>query len=248
MTLGVSLAINIALFLIAFRLQSDKLTDISYALSFAVIALWAFMLSDHSLYHTMLCALVLIWAVRLGGFLLQRIIKNGKDKRFDDMRGSFFRFGKFWVAQAITVWVMMLPSIFAFSSSATIGVIGFIGISIWAIGLVCETIADMQKARFKNDTSNKNKWIETGIWRYSRHPNYFGEIMVWIGIYIVAATSLSVAQMVIGLISPLFIVVLLLFVSGIPILEKSADERWGKDPTYKRYKQQTSLLIPLPRR
>ncbi len=116
----------------------------------------------------------------------------------------------------------------------------------WTVGLIIETIADVQKIQFKNNPANKGKWIESGIWRYSRHPNYFGEIVVWIGVYIVAATSLPFVQAAIGLISPLFIIVLLLFVSGIPILEKSADKRWGNDPAYKKYKKRTSLLIPLP--
>ena len=247
MTLTVSLAINILLFFVAFRLQSDKLTDISYAVTFAVIALWVFALSDKSWYHTILTALVLIWAVRLGSFLLYRIIKNGKDKRFDDMRSSFFKFGKFWIAQAVTVWAMMIPSVFALNHQAIIGIVAYIGIALWAVGLVCETIADVQKMKFKSNPANKGKWIESGIWRYSRHPNYFGEILVWIGVYIFAATSLPPAQAIIGLVSPLFIIVLLLFVSGIPLLEKSADQRWGNDPAYKKYKKHTSLLIPMPK-
>lgn len=245
-TLGVSLAINILMFLVAFRLQSDKLTDISYSVTFAVIAVWAFTLSDRSAYHSVLLVLVFLWAVRLGSFLLYRILKNGKDKRFDDMRGNFFKFGRFWVAQAVTVWAVMIPSVLAASHQAALSTVAYVGMALWTVGLIIETIADVQKIQFKNNPANKGKWIESGIWRYSRHPNYFGEIVVWIGVYIVAATSLPFVQAAIGLISPLFIIVLLLFVSGIPILEKSADKRWGNDPAYKKYKKRTSLLIPLP--
>lgn len=246
MALIVSLVINLSMFLVAFRFQSDKLTDISYAVTFATIAIWGFTLSDKSWFHAILLTMVLLWALRLGGFLLYRVIKNGKDARFDDMRGDFLKFGKFWLAQAVTVWVMMIPSIFAFDTAPTVSTLQIIGGVVWLIGLLCETAADFQKLAFSSNPANKGKWIATGIWKYSRHPNYFGEILVWSGIYLYAVTSLSLLQAVIGLVSPLFIITLLLFVSGIPILEKSADKRWGSDPAYKAYKKRTSILIPLP--
>jgi len=119
-----------------------------------------------------------------------------------------------------------------------------IGVAVWAIGLVCETIADLQKMAFSNDPANKDKWIDTGIWHYSRHPNYFGEILVWVGVYLYTLASLPLLPAVIGLVSPAFIIILLLFISGIPILEKSADKRWGSESKYQAYKKRTSILIP----
>ncbi|HEY0964933.1 MAG TPA: DUF1295 domain-containing protein [Candidatus Saccharimonadales bacterium] len=246
--LAVSLAINLSMFLVAFRLQSDKLTDISYAVTFATIAIWAFSSSDASLYHLLLLAVVILWSLRLGGFLLYRVVRSGKDSRFDDMRNNFLKFGRFWLAQAVTVWVIMIPSILAFDTHSSLNLVALIGILLWAIGLACESVADLQKLLFSMHPSNKDKWIDTGIWKYSRHPNYFGEILVWAGIYLYAAISLSLPQAVIALVSPLFIITLLLFVSGIPILEKSADKRWGKLPEYRQYKKHTSILIPLPRK
>lgn len=243
----ISLAINFCMFVVAFWLQSDKLTDISYAVTFVTIALSSFATSDGSLYHMALALLILLWATRLGGFLLYRVIKNGKDTRFDSMRKNLLKFGQFWVLQAITVWVVMVPSVFAFDSSSTIGLLQVAAILVCFIGLVCESAADFQKLAFHNDAKNKNKWIATGIWKYSRHPNYFGEILVWVGIYLYVLASLSPVQALIGLVSPLFIVILLLFVSGIPILEKSADKRWGTLPAYQEYKRRTSILFPLPR-
>jgi len=243
--LAVSLGINLSMFLVAFWRKSDKLTDISYAVTFATIAIWSFVTSSREWYHTLLMALVVVWATRLGGFLLYRVIKKGKDARFDGMRESFTKFGKFWLGQAITVWVMMIPSVFAFNANPSRNWIVPIGVAVWAIGLICETIADLQKMAFSNNPANKDKWIDTGIWHYSRHPNYFGEILVWIGIYLYTLASLPLLPAIIGLVSPAFIIILLLFISGIPILEKSADKKWGKEPKYQAYKKRTSLLIPL---
>lgn len=245
--LYVSLAINLSMFLVAFRLQSDKLTDISYAVTFAAIAIWGFSFSERNPYHLLLMAMVVVWALRLGGFLLYRVVKKGKDARFDEMRGSFLKFGKFWLAQAVTVWAVMIPSIFAFEAQLVFTPLLITGLAIWAVGLVCESIADFQKLAFSSDPKNKDKWIETGIWKYSRHPNYFGEILVWVGVYLYVFMSLTQLESYVALISPLFIITLLLFVSGIPILEKNADKRWGKNAKYREYKKRTSILVPLPR-
>lgn len=246
--LVVSLAINLSMFLIAFWLQSDKLTDISYAVTFATIAIWAFSSSSGDLYHIVLLAMILLWSLRLGSFLLYRVIRNGKDARFDDMRNNFLKFGRFWLAQAVTVWIIMIPSVLAFNTSSSLNLLSFIGILLWAIGLICESVADLQKLLFSMNPKNKDRWIDSGIWKYSRHPNYFGEILVWTGVYLYTVVSLSLPQAIIALAGPLFIITLLLFVSGVPILEKSADKRWGKLPAYRNYKKRTSILIPLPRR
>jgi steroid 5-alpha reductase family enzyme len=247
-SLLLSLGINIAMFLVAYRQKSDKLTDISYALSFAVLAVAAFYQSDHSPYHAVLLAAILAWAVRIGGFLLYRVIKSGKDRRFDGIRENFRKFGTFWIGQAVTVWALLIPSLLAFraqdNSSLQLVIAGCI---IWFIGFLIESIADLQKYRFSQNPANKGKWIESGIWRYSRHPNYFGEILVWMGLYAVTLSTLSTPQALFGLISPITIIVLLLFVSGIPPLERAANKRWGNITAYKIYKRHTSLLIPLPK-
>lgn len=244
----VSLGINIVMFLIAFRMQSDKLTDISYAATFLTLALFGFFRSETSLFHGILLGMISLWGIRIGGFLLYRVLKTGTDKRFDGMRDKFVAFSRFWILQAITVWILMLPSLFAFEASGVLSPIGLSGIIIWLIGLSIESVADLQKYRFSQNPANKDRWIASGIWQYSRHPNYFGEILVWVGIYMFAFTSLSTTQQWAGLISPIFITILLLFVSGIPLLEKAADKKWGSSKEYQRYKSTTSVLIPLPRR
>lgn len=247
-SLAVSVVINISMFLIAFKMKSDKLTDVSYAFSFVVLAIFAALNSEKSPYHLLLAGLIILWGLRIGSFLLYRVIKAGKDQRFDGMREDFLKFGKFWLTQAIVVWILMIPSLFAFESQFIFTGLSFGGILLWALGLLTEAVADFQKFRFSQDSKNKDKWIEVGIWKYSRHPNYFGEILVWTGVYMYVVASLIPLQAVVGLISPIFITVLLLFISGIPILEKSADRKWGRLKTYRNYKKQTSILIPLPRR
>jgi steroid 5-alpha reductase family enzyme len=243
--LVVALGINLAMFAVAFRRQTDKLTDISYAVTFAVLALAALFMHEVSLTKVVGAAMVVLWATRLGGFLLYRISKTGVDHRFDGIRDNFKKFLQFWLGQGLSVWVILLPALLLLTGKHnSYTVVSALGLVIWAVGLVVESFADFQKFHFSQQPRNKGKWIDEGVWKYSRHPNYFGEITVWVGMYIFAATNLTTLQAVIGLASPLFIASLLLFVSGIPKLEKGADERWGKDPAYQEYKRRTSLLIP----
>jgi len=244
-SLLITLIINFVLFLVAYRRQSDKLTDFAYVLSFMVVALVTWLLSNHrSLASTTAVVLVLVWALRLGTFLVMRIRKTGRDKRFDAIRGRFFGFLKFWLGQGFVAWLLLLPVIFMLSHSSRVTALFSIGFIIWLLGLSIEAMADLQKFRFKQDPKNKGIWIDEGVWRYSRHPNYFGEIAVWIGMYLVAFNTIPTPERIIGLVSPLAIFVTLRYISGIPILEKSADERWGNNPKYKKYKAATPLLIP----
>lgn len=247
-SLAGALLINAVLFVIAFKLQSDKLTDISYALSFLALDVIAFLYARHrTAFSWVLLLLVALWGVRIGGFLLYRVLSVGKDRRFDGMRESPVRFGKFWLGQALTAWVLMLPVTIAQYRGGELGLAVYAGICLWAIGLVVEALADYQKFAFKRDPSNRDKWIQQGIWRYSRHPNYFGEILVWTGIYVYTFTALQGLEKILGLASPLLIAAVLLFVSGVPILEKSADARWGRLKAYRVYKAHTRLLLPLPK-
>ncbi len=244
------LGINIALFLIAYRLKSDKLTDISYALSFLALDVAIIIHTKRfDAYGFVLFLMVALWAVRIGGFLLIRVLHVGKDKRFDDMRDSFTRFGKFWVGQALTAWVLMLPVALAQdNNSGKVTTLALAGVAVWALGLIIEATADYQKYAFKLSPAKKHRWIQTGLWKYARHPNYLGEILIWVGIYIYCFEALNLAEKILGLSSPGLIAVLLLFVSGVPLLEKSADKRWGTLPEYRAYKAKTRMLIPIPAR
>jgi len=242
---AVSIVLQLFLFIPAFLVKTDKLTDFSYSLGFMVVASIAFSHSDADLYKTLLLSMIIFWSIRLGAYLVFRIAKTGKDKRFDEIRIDFWKFFKFWIFQGAVIPLILLPAVYFFNSSVTFSPLIVIGGSVWFLGIIIEGVSDIQKFVFKSSSSgNKNKWLETGLWRYSRHPNYLGEIMCWIGIYIFTFNALGQVEKVVGLLSPLTIVTLLVFVSGIPILEKKADERWGKDKKYQAYKNKTAKLIP----
>lgn len=242
-----SLVINIVLFLVAFKFKTDKLTDAAYALSFFVLAMFGLYSGELTSGRVIFAAMVSLWAFRLGGFLLYRIQKTGRDQRFDVWRNSFWLLGRFWVLQAITAWVVMLPVLLALSKSeVNLTSVSIAGIVLWVFALTIETIADLQKFRFTQNPKNKGKWIAEGLWSWSRHPNYFGEILVWTGTYIAVFSTLTAPERIAGLASPLFIAGILIFATGIPILEKQADAKWGKDQAYKEYKKRTSELLLLP--
>jgi steroid 5-alpha reductase family enzyme len=246
--LVLSLVINALMFLIAFRLRSDKLTDVSYALTFIILASFDIARATCNYYSLIGISLIYLWSLRIGGFLLYRVIRAGRDRRFDDIREHFWQFAKFWLGQAVTVWILMVPAGLGLATHNTWHTTAIIGIIVWLTGFVLEAVADLQKYRFTHTPANKDHWIDSGVWHYSRHPNYLGEILVWVGIYAYLVPALSPVNRLISVISPLFITVLLLFVSGIPILEKSADRRWGSEPAYRDYKRTTSLLVPLPKK
>jgi steroid 5-alpha reductase family enzyme len=246
--LGFSVVFNMAMFLIAFRNKTDKLTDISYAATFVGLTVYSLITAKElTLSKWILAFMIILWSVRIGMHLFIRINKTGKDKRFDGMRENFWRFSGFWLIQAVTVWAVLIGSSLYFSSGTKpITAFMAVGIIIWAVGLAVEAVADSQKFQFIQDKKNKGKWIQSGIWKYSRHPNYFGEILVWFGVYVFVVSGLTGSEQLFAMASPLFITFMLLFVSGVPLLEKSADAKWGKDAAYKKYKKSTSVLIPLP--
>ncbi|MCA9328965.1 DUF1295 domain-containing protein [Candidatus Saccharibacteria bacterium] len=246
-TLAFVLVLNTAGFLVAFQRKTDKLTDISYALSFFGIAVYGAATNKMSLAQWLVFTLVLLWSVRLGSFLLYRVHVNGKDGRFDETRKSFWAFGRFWILQGLTAWVVMLPASYLLQSQkeTTLHAVTTLGVSIALFGLAFEALADWQKFQFNQDKKNKDKWIASGLWKYSRHPNYFGEISMWYGVYTACVPWLTNNQAIVSIVSPLTIATLLIGVSGIPILEKSADKRWGQNKKYQQYKRGTNVLIPM---
>ncbi len=245
----VSLAINGVFFIIAALLRTDVFTDITYSLSFIVLAiLLALSSNGRSPVQMLSIAAVVLWGLRLGSYLFNRILHIKVDHRFDDKRDNFVRFGSFWLLQAVTVWVVMLP-VYGIVSARNASEIPFSflvpGLLVFSLGLVIETVADFQKYRFKMNPKNKGSFMSSGIWKYSRHPNYFGEMLVWWGIAL-PGILLFEGFAWLYFLGPVFITLLLLFVSGIPLLEKSAEAKWGKDEAYIRYRRTTSLLMPLP--
>jgi steroid 5-alpha reductase family enzyme len=249
-TLVASLAIQGLFFAFAASLKTDKVTDLSYSLSFVLLSVGLLVGNRaFSLAQVLAASFVVAWGARLGSYLLARIVRMGKDSRFDDKRGDFLKFLAFWVFQAIAVWVVMLPVTVLLSLPAlpAPGAVSILGALLWAAGFAIEAASDAQKSAFKRDPANSDRWIGTGLWKYSRHPNYFGEALLWWGLFALALPYLSGA-LLLTVAGPLSITLLLLFVSGVPLLERSADARHGGKAEYAEYKRRTSLFVPLPPR
>jgi steroid 5-alpha reductase family enzyme len=193
----------------------------------------------------LLLVLVLVWAGRLGPFLFRRVRRAGKDDRFDTIKNSFFRLFMTWTLQGLWVTLTLAAALAAVTSTEPKGLdaFAFAGLAVWVIGLALEASADWQKSRFRADPANKGSFITSGLWGVSRHPNYFGEITVWVGIAIIAAPVLRGWQFV-TLISPVFVYLLITRVSGVPLLEKKADATWGGQEAYEDYKRRTPVLVP----
>jgi steroid 5-alpha reductase family enzyme len=242
----ISLLIQFILFIPAYLFKTDKLTDLSYSLSFIVLSLFAFFSNSYSIIKLMLLLMINFWGIRLGFYLFYRINKIGRDKRFDKIRIDFFKFSGFWLLQAMSVFIILLNSLILFSknlSFISFNNLSIIGVIIWFIGLLIESVSDIQKFKFKKN--NKNTWTNTGLWKYSRHPNYFGEMLCWIGIFVFSIFYLDFKYILLSSISPILIIILLRFVTGIPTTEKRLDIKFKNNKSYKEYKQKTNLLLPI---
>lgn len=238
--LTLSLGINILLFIPAFLFNTDKLTDLSYSLSFIFLVFLSFFLNTLHKLNILVGILILVWAIRLGTFLFIRIKNIKKDKRFNNIRNNFLKFLSFWFFQGLSVWIILLP--FLFFSNSNNPELFYFGILVWFTGFITESVSDFQK--YQNKKKHPNNFVSTGLWKFSRHPNYFGEILCWAGIYLAVFPSLELIEKIISLVSPFYIFILLRFISGIPILEKNANKKYKKNEQYQNYKNKTNLLIP----
>ncbi len=233
-------------FVPAYLKRTERFYDLVGGMSFiSVVWLCLLLAPVKGLRSIVLFSMVVLWASRLSIFLFIRIQRSGKDSRFDAIKQSFPRFLIAWTIQGLWITFTLAPVMAALLSGRDHGADLFLWIGglIWLFGYVFETTADLQKYRFKSDSDNKGKFIKLGLWSVSRHPNYFGEITLWVGVAVIALPVLSGWQYL-TLSSPLFIYCLLRYISGIPILEKSADERWGDLKSYQEYKRSVPLLVP----
>jgi steroid 5-alpha reductase family enzyme len=198
---------------------------------------------------TIVAAMVALWAIRLGAFLFRRVKRDGRDGRFDRIKLDPLRFLMAWTLQALWVLLTMACALAIITGQErrSVGWIGVLGIAVWTAGFAIEVLADRQKSRFKQDPLNNGRFIASGLWAWSRHPNYFGEITLWVGIAIVALPVLSGWRWAM-LISPIFVTLLLTRVSGIPLLESRAAKRWGDDESFQAYARNTPALILRPPR
>ena len=244
----IAYAVNWLAFVPAFAAKTEKFYDLTGSLTYlTVIATACYFAISLDTRAMIVAAMVAIWAIRLGSFLFRRISEDGGDHRFDKIKQSAPRFLLAWTLQA--TWVVMTAAsaimILTSDKRVELEIFAFAGIAIWIIGFAIEVIADKQKRDFRKQTNDDQKFIKSGLWAWSQHPNYFGEIMLWAGITVMSIPLLSGWQWV-TIISPIFVWFLLTKVSGIPTLDKKAKERWADDTDYQRYRQNTSKLLPLP--
>lgn len=237
-------------FVPAYLLRTEKFYDITGSLTYASAVVAALAITPVIDERSILVAVcICLWAGRLGLYLFSRILRAGEDSRFANVRTRFWRFLMAWTLQGLWVTFSLAAGLAAITAvrKVPIDVFAICGGLLWLGGFLFEAIADQQKNAFRKIPANKGKFIARGLWSWSRHPNYFGEILLWTGIAVISYPVLTGWQHL-TLISPLMVTLLLTQVSGIPLLEEAAEKKWGNDPEYRRYKSSTSVLIPLPPR
>ena len=226
--------------------ETEHYFDLVGSLTYITVTVFALQqAAEIGLRQQIIAGVVIVWAARLGPFLFRRIQKAGEDRRFRKIKLSTPRFLLTWTLQGTWVFLTAGAALAAImtSNTAPLGTVFYVGAAMWVLGFAVEVIADSQKSAFKADPANENKFITTGIWARAQHPNYFGEILLWAGVAVMALPSLSGSAMIF-LISPVFVAVLLTRISGVPLLRKTAGARWGDDPEYQAYLKNTPLLIP----
>ena len=230
--------------------KTERFYDLTGGLTYVAVvgfSLWAGSRSDApSLRELIVSFLVVVWALRLSSFLYFRIQRTGKDGRFDQLKTSPVRFLVPWTIQGLWVFLTAIVVLVINSQAGPAPPLGFwdaVGLSVWCLGFGVEVVADNQKSAFNREPTNEGKWIDRGMWSYSRHPNYLGEILLWTGIACFGISCFSGLERF-AWISPVFVFLLLTKLSGIPMLDRRALERWGDDEAYQKYRENTPALFP----
>jgi steroid 5-alpha reductase family enzyme len=241
-------AINWLAAIPAITFRTETFFDLTGALTYLSVVACALALSAPAGVRELgIAAMVTVWAVRLGGMLFTRIRRAGEDKRFRHIKTNPVSFLGVWNMQAL--WVVMTSAcavtVLTSHDRAPVDVFFHAGAAMWVVGFLIEVVADAQKNAFRANSANEGRFITTGLWAWSQHPNYFGEILLWTGIAVAAVPVLQ-GWSWLAVISPVFVALLLLRVSGIPTLDRLAKKRWGNDPGYLDYIRRTSKLLPLP--
>lgn len=247
---ALAFVINWAVYVPSNAAKTEHYFDLTGSLTYITVIVVAALLADDLDARAIVVTLmVLVWAARLGTFLFRRVKRDGRDGRFDTIKVDPLRFLMTWTLQGL--WVLLTVAcalaIVTGRERQEFGVLAIVGTIVWVVGFTVEAIADRQKSAFKQDSANDGRFITSGLWAWSRHPNYFGEITLWLGIAIMAVPVLSGWRWV-TLISPVFVAVLLTRISGIPMLERRGAKRWGDDPEYQEYVRSTPVLLPRPPR
>ena len=232
----------------AYVFQTEKFYDLTGSLTYLSVTWCALILAsgdfaNANVANTVIVLLISLWALRLGSFLFMRIHKDGEDKRFRTIKPSATQFFMTWTLQGLWVSLCSMCALTAISSDSgvVVNALFYFGLGLFVLGFSTEILADNQKSKFRSFPENRDKFITTGLWAKSRHPNYFGEIVLWAGIAVMSFSSLEGWQYL-TLISPIFTYILLVYVSGVRMLEARADLKWGHDENYKKYKSNTPVL------
>ena len=245
---SIGFALHWAVFVPSYAFKTEHYFDLTGSLSYITTVVAAIVFNPSlDLRDLIICAMITVWALRLGSFLFLRIKKDGQDKRFIVMKTKFTWFLMTWTIGGLWVLVTMAAGLAALTSNTTaeLGLVSYLGIALWLFGFVVEVTADNQKTEFRKNPDNRNRFITTGVWSWSQHANYFGEITLWFGLALVSLPVLSGWQLA-TLISPVFVYFLLTKVSGIPLLDRLAKQKWGTDSDYLSYTQATSKLLLWP--
>ena len=242
----VAVLLQILFFIPSFIFKTEKYYDLVGSLTYVTtISLAYFSVDDKTTIDSIIYFYVMIWASRLGIYLFRRVRKDGKDVRFEKAKMHFFWFLQYWMGQALWVSLTACAAIIAILSPEedTLPLLAMAGMALWLTGFTIESISDYQKRVFREENNPTEAFIHTGLWAKSRHPNYFGEITLWTGIAVIALNTLTGVEYI-TLISPVFVYILLTRMSGVNLLERIADERYGHLEEYQRYKRNTPVLVP----
>ncbi len=237
-------------FLHSWATKSEKYYDITGTATYITMTIVALITaSDLSVVQVITALLVVIWTSRLGVFLFRRIVRAGHDRRFAAILQNPMRLLVTWALQAL--WAFLVAgaalAIVTSADEVSFGLLTVIGLVLWIAGFAIEVVADSQKSAFRSVPANENRFITSGLWAWSRHPNYFGEVLLWLGVAVIALPVLNGWSLV-ALVSPVFTYLLLRYVSGVPMLERRANKVWGEEPDYQRYVATTPVLFPRPPR
>ncbi|KAK7493212.1 hypothetical protein BaRGS_00015549 [Batillaria attramentaria] len=243
---AVDVGIQWCCWVLAAALKTEKFYDLAGSGTFFALAYQS--LRWGGTYHTrqkVQTGMVMTWAARLGLYLFSRVLQDGRDRRFNNVRDRPGVFFIYWTLQAVWVFSTLLPTLMLNSKKddKPLTTRDYIGWGLWGLGFFFEVVADYQKSQFKANPENAGRFINQGLWSLSRHPNYFGEILMWSGLYVSASSVLSGWEHI-SVISPLFLSYLLINVSGIPMLEAYGRKKWGAEPAYQEYVRNTAKLIP----
>ena len=238
--------LQIVFFIPSFLLKTEKYYDLVGSLTYiATVSLAYFSVENKTMIDSIIYFYVMVWALRLGIYLFRRVRNDGKDVRFEQAKRHFLWFLQYWMGQALWVSLTASPAIIGILSPEDdlLPLLAMIGMALWLSGFTIESVSDYQKRVFRKENDPSEAFIHTGLWAKSRHPNYFGEIMLWTGIAVIASNTLTGIEYI-TLVSPIFVYILLTRMSGINKLEQIADERYGHLEEYQRYKRNTPVLVP----